>query len=297
MLLISGAALLITGCPTQPDADGVPSDAADDTVEAPDDDDDTIEVQYTCMTSSVLEYTALALIPAGVFPMGSDEPAAKLNGTGDPTPRHDVYLNTFCIDVFEVTLERYEACVDDGVCNPAGATSKNLEDVDTYVNHYPEECVEDPGLCPYHPVNCKNHEQAQTFCAWDGGRLCTEAEWERVANGPGPAQQTFPWGEAPVDYSLANIFPGPYDEQYLVQVDDYPDSVSAEGVFNLIGNVYEWVYDIYGEYETSPDGSPVDNPMGPVEGANQVIRGGCAFLDLGYGNSVRTRAFPDFDYG
>lgn len=303
---IFGAAIPLLGCPV--DVAVEDDDTGDDDTSAaqPDDDDSTGELLY-CVDDVDLEFTDQVLIPAGVYPRGADVRAIyphdynMFGGIyetyGDETPRHDVYLDGFCVDKYEVTLERYEACVDDDVCSPAGATAKNLEDVDTHVNHYPVECEEDPGLCPYYPVNCKNYDQAQAFCAWEGKRLCTEAEWERVANGPGPDPQTYPWGESPVDLSLANIINEETDLHYLVQVDDFPDSVSPEGVHNLIGNVYEWVGDYYAPYQPNPDGSPLENPVGPLTGEDAIVRGGCAFIWSGYGNSIRTTIDPAFDYG
>ena len=102
-------------------------------------------------------------IPAGPFVMGSDhEPSGRppdyfrgLPLFGDPGPAHEVYLESFCMDKYEVTLERYEACVQAGACSPGEAEHSYLAEgpaFKTRVNHYPDDCVNHGELCPVCPV-------------------------------------------------------------------------------------------------------------------------------------------------
>ncbi len=242
------------------------------------------------------------LIPGGPFVMGSDEeprgePPEDFRGLdifGDPRPAHEVLLGPYCIDKYEVTVERYEDCVRAGACDPGEARYSALPGSGVFltrVNHYPDDCRNRGDLCPTCPVNCRSHAQARDYCRWTGRRLCTEAEWERAASGPGPGKRPFPWGSDPVDPATANIAgvgPG-----HVLPVGSLPGGASVEGVLDLAGNVYEWVDDVYWEYAT-PAGSSSDASR---ERFLWVGRGGCFHTDSGYENWERTTFDPDFDWG
>ena len=239
--------------------------------------------------------------------MGSNEyteglPPQFLGGLeryGDKAPEHIVKLHAFCIDKYEVTVERYSACVAAGVCDPTGLQwpddpmPKSWKEV--VVNHYPPECEESLEKCPYHPVNCKTYDQAATYCSWIGRRLCTEAEWERAARGPLTDDRSmYPWGSTPIDEFHANVDslgPG-----HLVRVDRYPKGVSKEGVFNLVGNVFEWVAEYYAPYDARKV-ELVTDPRGASNGDYRIARGGCFFLLDGHNNTDRLTLNAAFDWG
>jgi formylglycine-generating enzyme required for sulfatase activity len=89
---------------------------------------------------------------------------------------------------------------------------------------------------PNWPVVNVTWDQAAAYCAWAGGRLPTEEEWERAARGPNGTK--YPWRNADIDPSRAN-----YHESKLghpTPVGLYPSGASAEGACDLIGNVFEW---------------------------------------------------------
>ncbi len=249
------------------------------------------------------EFCEQVLIPAGDFSMGTDDPPPNDSywPAGDARPEHSVHLDAYCIDRYEVTLERYEACADRGVCSYEGL-EHNQRDTETIVNHYPPEC-NDRDDCPDRAVNAKNYWQAQAYCGWIGGRLCSEAEWERAANGPGMTKRLHPWGDDEPTFDLVNLpSTNAYStggEGYVEDVDICPDGVSAEGVYNLAGNVYEWVRDEYDEYNPPDDGEAADNPLNlPNHADDEVIgRGSCFFTNSS--NTVVERSVfpPDFDWG
>ena len=235
-------------------------------------------------------------IEGGQFEMGSNHPPHEDTSwtSGDERPRHHVYVDPFCIDKYEVTLKRYESCVDAGVCTPDGLLWRNIS---TTVNHYPPECYGDLNACKNRAVNGKNYGQAKDYCEWIGGRLCTEAEWERAANGPGPDRRRNPWGGAAPSSDLVNI--PSTGTGFVEEVDDYPDGVSAEGVFNLAGNVYEWVEDAYDLYADSTESEPLINPSNPPESADvqAVGRGSCFFTEPHHTVAERTIFDQTFDWG
>ena len=189
-----------------------------------------------------------AFIPAGQFLMGSldDDPYAE----PDERPVHPVDLDSYWIDVTEVTNGQFAACVAAGGCTPPRHSFR----------------YGDPSYRA-HPVLGVAHDQAAAYCTWAGRRLPTEAEWEKAARGAD--RRLYPWGNEPPDGSRAN-FSGV--RQDTAPVGSFPAGASPYGALDLAGNVWEWVSDAY-EITYYAD-SPSRNPAGG-ESANQfVIRGG-----------------------
>lgn len=176
------------------------------------------------------------------------------------TPAHRVRVSAFGLDRTEVTQGAYSRCVTAGVCAPSLVTA-------------PDPRLSGETL----PVVGVSHREARQYCAFVGGRLPSEAEWERAARGSARAR-TFPWGRG-WDGRLANhgrlVRPvRATDDGYafLAPVGSYPDGASRLGVLDLAGNVSEWVEDWFDrEYYTS---SPRVDPRGPSGGSLRVTRGG-----------------------
>ena len=92
---------------------------------------------------------------------------------------HVVLTHSFCMDQNEVTVRDYARCVEAGACKEPWRG----DPYSTYPSH------------PDEPVNLVSWPKAQSFCAWAGKRLPTEAEWEWAATGP--EQSRYPWGNEP----------------------------------------------------------------------------------------------------
>ena len=199
------------------------------------------------------DHAQMAAIPGGTFTMGA---AA---GAIDERPAHEVTLSPYRIDIHEVTNEQYEFCVADGACT-APHERRSLRHESYFGNP----------LYNNYPVIAVDRAQAQAYCEWVGGRLPTEAEWEYAAKGP--EGNNYPWGPSFIAANLNYSGNGDYE---TLAVNATPGDVSSFGVFNLGGNVSEWVLDRYQENWYSLTTQPID-PTGPAAGNYYVIRGGSA---------------------
>jgi formylglycine-generating enzyme required for sulfatase activity len=210
----------------------------------------------------------LLCVPAGEFSMGSD-PARDSSADVNETPQHTVYLDAFWMDLTEVTNAMYEKCVQAGVCvapaKDSSFTNKNYYGASAFDNF---------------PVMHIIRDQAQEYCRWRGGRLPTEAEWEKAARGTDG--RIYPWGNNfagdRLNYCDANCPRRKPDASYndgyadVAPVGSFPSGASPYGLLDMAGNVFEFVLDWYGE--TYYASSPASNPMGPASGDVYVVRGG-----------------------
>lgn len=197
----------------------------------------------------------MVYIPPGRFIMGSNMP-----GRDDENPEHRVYLKGYYIDRYEVTNMQYKDFVDATGHHPP--------------IHWRNRTFPEARLAN-HPVVNVSWYDAQAYAEWVGKRLPTEAEWERAARGDHGNE--YPWGKTGLP-EFAN-FGNP--EAKTSPVDKYPNGKSEHGVYDLCGNVGEWVNDWYEAkyYSRSPD---VD-PPGPESGNRKVYRGGgyhCNKMDI-----------------
>jgi sulfatase modifying factor 1 len=129
-----------------------------------------------------------------------------------------------------------------------------------------------------HPVVHVSHHDALAFCEALGSRLPTEAEWEVAARG-GLDQRRYPWGDElrPGGRWRCNVWQGTFPD-YDSGEDGYRGTAPVEafasnafGLYNMVGNVWEWCSDWF---SPRPPVGPQRDPTGPVAGSALVIRGG-----------------------
>lgn len=215
----------------------------------------------------------LVQVPAGEFLMGSvdNDPAAQK----DEKPQHTVYLDEYLIGKTEVTVAQYRLFVQ---ATGYPADPRALTSQDNW------------------PVSFVTYDDAIAFAAWLSewtGRqvtLPTEAQWEKAARGTDG--RLYPWGDQPVDCTLANYFkPGGFctseSEYEYAPVGSYPAGASPYGALDMVGNVWEWVSDYYqADYYQK---SVLENPTGPEKGVYRMVRGG-AWEQPPYGRISRRSA-------
>lgn len=220
---------------------------------------------------------SMCLVPAGVFTMGTDTLYSNQSNSGDEGPAHTVSLEAFYIDKYEVTNTLYKNCVDAGGCSLPGDVSKYNNS--QYANH---------------PVVYVDWNQAAAYCAWRGpatdlgqARLPTEAEWEKAARGSNG--DIYPWGNDNPSKDLANYGRNVGD---TTPVGSYESGKSSFGVYDMAGNVWEWVDDWYAAY---PGNTAGGSDFGTTY---RVLRGGSWDFDSGFMRaSFRNWGHPDFKSG
>lgn len=190
----------------------------------------------------------MVLIPGGTFTMGK-VPGPDATFIDDAA--HQVRIDTFYLDKYEVTNARYYE-----FCQETGHSLPEFWGMDAFYS----------GMkFPDHPVVGVCWSDARKYADWAGKRLPTEAEWEYAARG-GLSQKNFPSGNQ-LDSTLANYY-GTYG--HPLTVGSFP--ANGYGLHDMAGNVVEWVSDFYAkDYYLV---SPIGNPPGPMIGKRRVIRGG-----------------------
>lgn len=209
----------------------------------------------------------MVLIPAGSFWMGCNE-TADFDCAPDEFPYHKVTITKYYMDKTEVTVEAFQKCVDEGVCNHRMDNCR-YNNGQNWVN----------GVLPSEykginqPMVCVTWTQAQEYCNWAGKRLPSEAEWEKAARGTDGRK--YPWGHEKLscDYAAWGDGSGCGKGEGAWSVcNKSPTGDSPYGLCDMAGNVSEWVSDWYSsDYYSS---SPTTNPTGPNDGSERVCRGG-----------------------
>jgi formylglycine-generating enzyme required for sulfatase activity len=197
-------------------------------------------------------------LPGGEYAVGRDADSYAGPVRADELPQHVVHLPAFELSRTPVTVGQYRAFAPPPVPGPD-------DDPVTYVTWF----------------------DAQAFCAWAGGRLPTEPEWEKAARGADARR--FPWGNEE-DETRALVGVG-LKEGSPEPVGSRPLGAGPYGMLDLAGNVWEWVSSAYAPYPYDP----ADGREDPETGDERVLRGGAyASPGLDYARcAMRSRSRPE----
>ena len=183
-------------------------------------------------------------IAPGEFLMGSSDADELANP--DEKRQHKVWLDGYWIQRTEVTNAQYKRCVEADACTEPSDGKWNKEQF------------------ARQPVAAVDWEQAKAYAEWVGGRLPTEAEWEKACRGAD--ESIYPWGKDLPTIDLVNYYEsglnGPVD------VGGYPPG--ANGLYDMAGNVFEWTSSEFRSYPYDEN----DGRENPEIGENCTLRGG-----------------------
>lgn len=182
-------------------------------------------------------------VPGGTYSIGTDE-------GGDPpfpTPAHQVEVDPFYIDVYEVTNGQFAEF----------ATETDYEIEGNWREFY------SLGRELYPVINV-TWEDARQYCEWAGKRLPTEVEWEAAARGS--EAYPYPWGEE-FNANYSNVLN--YGVQNTLEVGQVREDKSPFGAYDMLGNVQEWTADTFRAYRGS---KAAGNPA--FSGRYKSVRGG-----------------------
>ena len=187
-------------------------------------------------------------------------------------PKHKVKVRSFFIDKYLVTNSQFKKFVDRYPDWQAGKVRAQLDN-GNYLKHWVQGSF--AADKENHPVVNVNWYAATAYCNAQGKRLPSEAEWEYAARG-GLESPLFPWGDAPANPKLANYSAGQLHR--TSPVGSYPPN--GYGIYDMAGNVWEFLADEWGKYPASPEGIQVSpksshhrTPFMEIR-TRRVIRGG-----------------------
>ncbi|MEZ4712053.1 MAG: formylglycine-generating enzyme family protein [Caldilineaceae bacterium] len=190
-------------------------------------------------------------VPGGSFQMGS---TAAESVSPREEPQHAVAVDGFWMQQTEVTNAQYGRCVAARECQ---APTNERWDDPAYADH---------------PVTDVTWAQAMAYAEWVGGRLPTEAEWERACRGDDG--RTYAWGNAAATDALANFDSNVGD---TMPVGSYPDGQSAYGLLDLSGNVWEWTSSLTEAYPYLADDGREAPPNVRNAASERTARGGSIY--------------------
>lgn len=220
-----------------------------------------------CPPGEACDCRAVDRVPPGVTVVGFGEGACDPASPASDAP---VHLETLTREVwlgrYEATGACYARCVTEGACAHVSASFVQMDAAEGG-RDWDERWYLDPelGMYPMVPLTWDN---AAAYCAWLGGRLPTNAEWERAVRADDGRR--YPWGdERPTECDVVSWL-GPETrcpenfDSWMDPVDSYPRGRGVYGHYHLADNACEWVQDWYGCYPaeavidwSGPESSPI----------------------------------------
>ncbi|XP_038264864.1 formylglycine-generating enzyme isoform X2 [Dermochelys coriacea] len=253
-------------------------------------------------------HSQMALIPTGMFTMGTDEPEIQQDGEW---PARRVHVSQFYMDRYEVSNAEFEKFV-----NATGYVTEAEKFGDSFVfegmlsKQVKTEIQQAVAAAPWwmpvkganwrqpegpdsniskrmdHPVLHVSWNDAVAYCTWAGKRLPTEAEWEYSCRG-GLENRLFPWGNKlqPKGQHYANTWQGEFpisntgEDGYkgTAPVTAFPPN--GYGLYNIVGNAWEWTSDWWAVHHSAGE---THNPKGPSSGTDRVKKGGSYMCHKSY---------------
>ncbi len=226
----------------------------------------------------------MACIPAGWFVRGRDD------GPANEKPSGQAWLQTYYMDLLEVTFAQYHSCVRKGKCQPAKPIYSDFNRAKQ-------------------PMVAMTWFDARDYCKAVGKQLPTEAQWEKAARGADG--DLYPWGNEPVDCSRAVIQDGRgrscgVAKNGLARLADVGRTFEVPsrpayryGIHDLVGNAWEWVADWFSaDYAKCGEACQGIDPKGLCAGADRcakskekVLRGGSWYWDASYATGTYRRPY------
>lgn len=261
-------------------------------------------------------------IAAGAFLMGCDRDEGRA-GDGEG-PQREVWLDEFWISATAVTNREFRQFVEaTGYQTDAErfgwsyvfwlairqearrfimpgrvAAAPWWRGVQGACWHQPEGPGSDIAARPDHPVVHVSWNDAQALAQWQAMRLPSEAEWEKAARG-GLVGQRFPWGDEllPAGQHRCNIWQGEFphhnsaEDDYLITAPVKSFLPNDYGLWNMVGNVWEWTSDRWSaDWHAGTEAALRNNPQGPPDGIERVIKGGSYLCHQSWCNRYRNAA-------
>ena len=223
----------------------------------------------------------MVCIPGGPTIRGRDE------GPPNTRPAATVWVQTYYLDRYEVTVAEYEACAKAGDCPRSGPRYTDFDH-------------------PRMPIQGVSWHDAVRYCEVQGKQLPSEAQWEKAARGP--EGELWPWGDEPATCERAIIKDARGRSCGLKKAISKPETgrpwdvgsrpPGPHGLYDMIGNSWEWVADWYTRsYEDCGEACLGIDPRGPCDGADEcpgyrhkIVRGGSWYWDESRATAAYRRA-------
>jgi sulfatase modifying factor 1 len=218
----------------------------------------TQEIESGAVRINRVDGAEMRYVSAGEFTMGHDETT------------HNLFVEGFYIQAYEVTNRQYASFLNaNGNQVEGGSSWLKAGDREVRVHQVDGVWGTDASYEEY-PVIEESWYGASAYCAWIGGRLPTEAEWEKAARG-GLEGGRYPWGDQDPVCDLGAVNGAEYSlcPGRARPVGEF--GANGYGLYDMAGNVWEWTGSCHQDYPEHVNDGDVD----PESGCSFVLRGGC----------------------